>query len=726
MSLSHYHSLHVRTPRVAPPSQDDDLGQSLHYGFHYIDSTELKATLGLDHIDDDRSDRHTFSSPLLDPRPNTKDNIPLDVRPADADEDLAHAIRSWHLADQVFGELLQQDSFPFLFDQQTARNDITEHVWKEACEYIDSNTKILKFFLFTYDPDRRELTIMAPLALHKLVARANYRAELDTHRIHPEMFKCHITLVSIHKTSAFIPCFRCTGDGVLGSEESGDDRARLPVYVGIAWVAATVRDDLPMGNTRYNSIGDGQIDLVTPTSAVLREEVLSEFHLHLSPQILSTVTMFLTEEECTCLVELLSRTPDLSHVLRMLLARLEGIDIPSPADLASASQITDDLDGMCATSNSGGTAPDAQCIIQSEHNSVHEVCSDNVAKGIGETTMPDTSTVYARKTRSQVQPQQDNSQGNTTGTQGVIDSDTNAPQLGRLPIWDSPKIDYRPVCAGASTSQIFHHNEALDFAVMVRLMQLGCKISSLRRCKPQPTLKAIWTSQLQANTRRTISQRTFKNWNAMGCKFAWLAGGGTVYVLVLVVMRNLRTTIGTMDGHTANYIGNILRWPDALSTDTVGCGLTVSLKSDLSDTHPRGADDTTAKNMAVAPKTARVPSNTSASKSKTKWGKKCDRGTDDEAEHVDERGFSKKDVELLKQLEHRKCQADKQKEVQVKIQRDMAAMTAEEQEDDEDAQEERPKHKRSRKVVGSEDDEEQSSTEREVMDNAVAGTGSRG
>ncbi|KAH9910775.1 uncharacterized protein B0H18DRAFT_1129561 [Fomitopsis serialis] len=141
-----------------------------------------------------------------------------------------------------------------------------------------------------------------------------------------------------------------------------------------------------------------------------------------------------------------------------------------------------------------------------------------------------------------------------------------------------------------------------------------------------------------------------------------------------------------------------------------------------SNTRPRGADDTTAKKTAAAPKTARVPSNTSASKSKTKRGKKRDRGTDDEAEHVDERGFSKKDAELLKQLEYRKRQADKQKEVQrrSKIQRDTAAMTAEEQEDDEDAQEERPKRKRSRKVVGSEDDEEQSGAEREVTDDAAA------
>ncbi|KAH9917570.1 uncharacterized protein B0H18DRAFT_883715, partial [Fomitopsis serialis] len=58
------------------------------------------------------------------------------------------------------------------------------------------------------------------------------------------------------------------------------------------------------------------------------------------------------------------------------------------------------------------------------------------------------------------------------------------------------------------------------------------------------------------------AKRTFLDWIAMGSKFAFVAGGGSVYLLVMIAIQNLRVPLGAIDGHSAQDIGNMLRWPD--------------------------------------------------------------------------------------------------------------------------------------------------------------------
>ncbi|KAG1775186.1 hypothetical protein EV702DRAFT_450026 [Suillus placidus] len=61
---------------------------------------------------------------------------------------------------------------------------------------------------------------------------------------------------------------------------------------------------------------------------------------------------------------------------------------------------------------------------------------------------------------------------------------------------------------------------------------------------------------------RKISLRAFQKWHSAGTKFAALAGGGTVYVLVLIAGLGLRISIASMTGQGPWDLANTLRCPD--------------------------------------------------------------------------------------------------------------------------------------------------------------------
>jgi hypothetical protein len=58
-----------------------------------------------------------------------------------------------------------------------------------------------------------------------------------------------------------------------------------------------------------------------------------------------------------------------------------------------------------------------------------------------------------------------------------------------------------------------------------------------------------------------VCLRTFAGWHALGSKFAAIAGGGTIYILILIAGLDLRVSIASMEGTTAMDLGNILRNP---------------------------------------------------------------------------------------------------------------------------------------------------------------------
>lgn len=54
---------------------------------------------------------------------------------------------------------------------------------------------------------------------------------------------------------------------------------------------------------------------------------------------------------------------------------------------------------------------------------------------------------------------------------------------------------------------------------------------------------------------------TFTEWYGMGSKFAALAGGGSVYILILIAGLGLRVSIGSLPRDTPLALANILRAP---------------------------------------------------------------------------------------------------------------------------------------------------------------------
>ncbi|EGO30874.1 hypothetical protein SERLADRAFT_404855 [Serpula lacrymans var. lacrymans S7.9] len=73
--------------------------------------------------------------------------------------------------------------------------------------------------------------------------------------------------------------------------------------------------------------------------------------------------------------------------------------------------------------------------------------------------------------------------------------------------------------------------------------QEGISLANLWRDFPQPK----------------PSKKQFEQWHAMGCKFAAIAAGGSIYALVLVAGLNLQVQLGEMDGMTPWGIANVFR-----------------------------------------------------------------------------------------------------------------------------------------------------------------------
>jgi hypothetical protein len=59
-----------------------------------------------------------------------------------------------------------------------------------------------------------------------------------------------------------------------------------------------------------------------------------------------------------------------------------------------------------------------------------------------------------------------------------------------------------------------------------------------------------------------VSARTFRDWIQSGTKFAVLAAGGTIYILIMIAGLELRTTVNSMVGDSAWQLGNTLRHPN--------------------------------------------------------------------------------------------------------------------------------------------------------------------
>jgi len=88
--------------------------------------------------------------------------------------------------------------------------------------------------------------------------------------------------------------------------------------------------------------------------------------------------------------------------------------------------------------------------------------------------------------------------------------------------------------------------------------------SSLRLENNHPTVTDVYNQEIELLKLETrIPGRcTFLEWHADGCKYAALAGGGTVYILLLIVGLGTRVHFHLAEDETITKLANALREAD--------------------------------------------------------------------------------------------------------------------------------------------------------------------
>ncbi|KAH9913775.1 uncharacterized protein B0H18DRAFT_822407, partial [Fomitopsis serialis] len=100
----------------------------------------------------------------------------------------------------------------------------------------------------------------------------------------------------------------------------------------------------------------------------------------------------------------------------------------------------------------------------------------------------------------------------------------------------------------------------VDFMLIVHLMQLVCKCTSMQRVRMRSVCDIY--EQHVRGFNYAPSQRTFLHWNQNGGKFATIASGGSIYALILIAEAGLRSTVVKSIGDFASKLANVLRDPD--------------------------------------------------------------------------------------------------------------------------------------------------------------------
>ncbi|KAF8419826.1 hypothetical protein L210DRAFT_3765778 [Boletus edulis BED1] len=103
-------------------------------------------------------------------------------------------------------------------------------------------------------------------------------------------------------------------------------------------------------------------------------------------------------------------------------------------------------------------------------------------------------------------------------------------------------------------------NVSLNFLWMMALIQVVSKCQSIRIRTGMSSLSKIWRQELKDMPHQP-ELRTLKYWYALGSKYALLAGGGSVYLLILIAGIGLRTSIGKLSSHVLWQLANALRSP---------------------------------------------------------------------------------------------------------------------------------------------------------------------
>ncbi|KAH9916360.1 uncharacterized protein B0H18DRAFT_1124265 [Fomitopsis serialis] len=174
--MSSIRYVHGRDPHiVADPGSDDR--HVIDYAHHYRLSSKDTPTIS-DLWEGDTegaslSPPSSASGPTFSPEPGEK-GLYEDIA------ELGNTIKQWHLADKIFGALLEKDGFPWLFNTIISHDNITIQDWQETRAFLEDHTLLLRYLSFAYDPAMRKLDVFGPSNLHQVVTNSMTKAVSST------------------------------------------------------------------------------------------------------------------------------------------------------------------------------------------------------------------------------------------------------------------------------------------------------------------------------------------------------------------------------------------------------------------------------------------------------------------------------------------------------------------------------------------------------------------
>jgi hypothetical protein len=84
-------------------------------------------------------------------------------------------------------------------------------------------------------------------------------------------------------------------------------------------------------------------------------------------------------------------------------------------------------------------------------------------------------------------------------------------------------------------------------------------------------ISSIHDLHMSIETGSRPAERTFRLWRSLGCRFAYLAGGGSVYILLMIAGLDLRWSISRAQVPVTLEVANLLRRPDDSSAGRLIC-----------------------------------------------------------------------------------------------------------------------------------------------------------
>ncbi|KAH9926365.1 uncharacterized protein B0H18DRAFT_954689 [Fomitopsis serialis] len=110
----------------------------------------------------------TLSSPELGPL-HDREETSYDY---DGIQRLHDTILQWHLAEKIFGDLLNVSNFPLIYDHHIRRHNISPQDWKETQTYLQQHLYIVRCLSFIYNPTMATVDVYSPTSLHQIVTNS--------------------------------------------------------------------------------------------------------------------------------------------------------------------------------------------------------------------------------------------------------------------------------------------------------------------------------------------------------------------------------------------------------------------------------------------------------------------------------------------------------------------------------------------------------------------------